>query len=213
MHGHARALAHVDGDRPGAGLPGGGGGVHTREAGSSLSDPKRPLVCALFDDAHPRTLKMPRTRYGQYPRGLIEKLLPYLRCPRHLLVHVCSGCLPPGEGIRVDRDPSAHPDVLADGRCLPFADGSMEALLIDPPYTVQYARQFYAFDYPRPAHLLAEAARVVKPGGRIGFVHYITPRPAKGTRAVKVFGLSTGSNMPMRAIVIYERDGAQRELA
>jgi SAM-dependent methyltransferase len=187
------------------GVPG-GGGVHTREAGSKLSEPKRPPVLALFDDVHPRSLRMPKARYGMYPLGLIEKVLPWLLCARHDLVHVCSGGLPPGEGIRVDRDPSAAPDILADGRHLPFRDGSIAALLIDPPYTNQYAAQFYGFDYPRPAHLLAEAARVVRPGGRIGFVHYITPRPAKGTRCVKVFGLSTGANMPMRAVTIYERD-------
>lgn len=42
-------------------------------------------------------------------------------------------------------------------------------------------------------------------------VHYITAKPAKGTRFVKAFGLSTGFDMPMRAVSIYERD--QRELA
>lgn len=58
---------------------------------------------------------------------------------------------------------------------------------------------------------LDEAARVVRPGGRILIVHYHTPRPPQGTRLVKVIGLSTGFNYPMRALSIYERD--QKELS
>ena len=48
-------------------------------------------------------------------------------------------------------------------------------------------------------------------GGRIALVHYITAKPAPGTRFVKAFGLSTGFDMPMRAIAIYEKD--QRGIA
>jgi hypothetical protein len=34
-------------------------------------------------------------------------------------------------------------------------------------------------------------------------VHYITPKPAPGTTFVNAFGLSTGFDMPMRAVSIY----------
>lgn len=154
----------------------------------------------------------PMAVYGQYPRGLIAKLLPWLRCARSRILHVCSGSLPKGEGIRVDIRPEAHPDFVADGRSLPFADGEHDAVMLDPPYSEGYASSLYGVEYPRPSHLLAEAARVVRPGGRIAIVHYITPRPAPGTRFVKAFGLSTGFDMPMRAVSIYERDQPQLDL-
>jgi hypothetical protein len=156
--------------------------------------------------------EVPEAVYGQYPRGLIAKLLPWLGCARHEVLHVCSGSLPPGEGIRVDIRPDAKPDILADGRKLPIADGTIAAVMLDPPYSEEYAASLYGVEYPRTAHLLAEAARVVRPGGRIVLVHYHTPRPPPGTRLVKVIGLSTGFNYPMRAISVYERDQPRLDL-
>jgi SAM-dependent methyltransferase len=111
-----------------------------------------------------------------------------------------------GGGIRVDIRPEARPDFLADGRNLPFADGSHAAVMLDPPYSEGYAKSLYGVAYARPSHLLREAARVVRPGGRIAIVHYITPKPVKGIRFVKAFGVATGFDMPMRALTIYERD-------
>lgn len=165
--------------------------------------PKAPPICMLYPDLAEGL--EPAPVFGQFPRGLIGKILPWLRARRDRVLHVCSGALPRGEGIRVDIRPEAHPDILADGRALPFADGTIEAVLLDPPYTEHYAKELYGTDYPRPSHLLAEAARVVQPGGRIGFVHYITPNPPAGTRFVKCFALSMGFGFPMRCISIYER--------
>jgi SAM-dependent methyltransferase len=168
--------------------------------------PKRPVLLMLYPDVLEELAPAPV--YGQYPVGFIEKMLPWLQCDRRRILHVCSGALPRGEGIRVDIRADARPDIIADGRALPFADGSIEAVCLDPPYTKHYAAELYGVDYPRPKHLLAEAARVVRPGGRIGFLHYNTPKPPPATRCVKVFGVSTGFDMPMRAFTIYEREHA-----
>jgi hypothetical protein len=164
----------------------------------------------LYDDlVNPGELG-PEPVYGQYPRGLIAKALAWLCCQRHQVLHVCSGSLPRGEGLRVDVRAAARPDILADGRELPFADGTWHGgILIDPPYSAHYARELYHVEYPRPSHLLREAARVIAPGGRIGIVHYITPKPAPGTFFVKAFAVSTGFDMPMRALSFFERDGSE----
>lgn len=179
--------------------------------------PKPPPVMVLYKDLAPEVQLVfdvdaaaPRQArgvpvYGQYPVGLISKMLPWLGCQRHEVLHVCSGALPPGEGIRVDIRRDANPDIVADGRRLPFADGAIAAVMLDPPYNEHYAGELYGVKYPRPAHLLREAARVVRPGGRIVFVHYITPKPVAGTRFVVAFGLSTGFDMPMRAVTVFER--------
>ena len=165
--------------------------------------PRRPAISMLFDDIE----QEPEAGvFGMYPANLIGRLLPWLRCDRREVLHVCSGGLSRGEGIRVDIRREAKPDIVADGRALPFADGSMRAVMIDPPYTEHYARELYGTDYPRPAHLLAEASRVVAPGGRIVFVHYLLPNAPPGAKFIKAFGLSMGFGYPMRAVAIYERE-------
>lgn len=172
--------------------------------------PKPPPLLMLYGDLVDEP--GPQPIYGQYPRGLIGKVLPWLRCARHEILHVCSGALPRGEGIRIDIRPAARPDIIADGRALPLRTGSVAAVMIDPPYCEEYALSLYGVEYPRPSHLLAEAARVVVPGGRIALVHYITASPVRGTRFVKAFGLSIGFDAPMRAVSIYERDHAELAL-
>lgn len=185
-----------------------------RIGAKDLAEPSRPAMCFLYEDlAELAELERPQQVFGMYPQSFIPKILPWLKCDRRRVVHVCSGGLPRGEGIRVDIRPDAHPDVLADGRNLPFQTGSVDAVLLDPPYTEHYARDLYGVKYPRPSHLLREAARVVKPCGRIGFVHYITPNPPPFCRVIKVFGLSTGFGFPMRAVTIFERDQAELDLA
>jgi hypothetical protein len=166
--------------------------------------PKAPQICMIYEDL--TDLDKPMPVFGQYPVGMIEKLLPWLKCRRHEILHVCSGALSKGDGIRVDLRPDARPDVVADGRALPFADASFAAVLCDPPYTEQYAKNLYGVEYPRPAHLLAEAARVVRPGGIIGFVHYLVPMPPPRCRFVRAFGLSAGFGFPMRAITLFARE-------
>ena len=177
----------------------------------SVLAPRPPPVLVLYEDLYDFRDK-PSPVYGQYPRGLIKRMLPWLCCERHEILHVCSGALPRGEGIRVDVRPEAQPDILADGRALPLADRSVAAVMIDPPYSPEYAKSLYGIEYPRPSHLLREAARVVRPGGRIAIVHYITPKPVAGLVFVKAFGLSTGFDMPMRAITVYERPLAGLDL-
>lgn len=177
---------------------------------SATVAPRRPPICMLFPDL--AELAAPAGVFGMFPQAFIGKVLPWLRAARAEVLHVCSGALPPGEGIRVDMRPDARPDILADGRSLPLADGSAAAVLIDPPYSEHYARELYGVEYPLPSHLLREAARVVRHGGRIGFVHYLVPNPPPGCHHVKTFGLSMGFGYPMRAVTVYEREQASLPL-
>jgi SAM-dependent methyltransferase len=169
-----------------------------RAGGHPDVTPRPPALCLFYDDlADPRE---PTPVFGQYPAALIPKLLPWLACKRHEILHLCSGALPPGEGIRVDMRADAAPDVVADARDLPrdrFPDGSAAAVMLDPPYTPEYAERLYGVtDYPLPAHLLREAVRVVRPGGMIAFVHYLVPMPPPGRDLRKGLGSVDGVRLP-----------------
>lgn len=177
-------------------------------AGRALGDrPKPPalwnaLPAQRFDDGPPI--------FGQYPKGFLpwahERIC--LRGSPDLL-HVCSGGLgPETRGIRVDIRPEVHPDVVADGTNLPFDDESFDGVLIDPPYSVEYAEELYGVDYPRPSALLREAARVLRPGRRVGMLHFLVPNPPPGLSIVEIHGVTTGTGYRIRAFTVYQKDDA-----
>lgn len=122
------------------------------------------------------------------------------------VLHVCSGGLgPETRGVRVDIRRAMFPDIVADGTALPFAEESFDAVLIDPPYSVEYAEHLYGIEYPRPSALLREAWRVLRPCRRVGIVHFLVPRPEHGLRFVEVHGITTGCGYRIRALTVFEK--------
>lgn len=144
--------------------------------------------------------------WGSYPKGFVAWACRALQVAPSEVLHVCSGSLRAGQGIRVDIRAAARPDVIADGRCLPFPDASFPAVMIDPPYTVEYSVDFYGTEYPRPSHLLREASRVVRPCGRVGILHFLVPMSIHPLRMEAVYGITTGAGYRIRAFAVYQRD-------
>jgi hypothetical protein len=154
--------------------------------------------------------------FGQFPDGFLRdvirlKLLGDIT--RDEVLHVCSGTLGPRERWTVDIRAEARPSVIARGQALPFTEASFKAVLLDPPYTEEYARNLYRSEFPRPSHLLREAARVVMPGGRIGLLHIAVPITPVGCEFVTSFGLVPGPGFRIRAFTVYERTQAQLPFA
>lgn len=146
--------------------------------------------------------------WGIYPKGFLNFALRVMQVPAAEVLHVCSGSLTKRDvqgGTRVDINPARKPDVVADGRHLPFKDNTFGGVMIDPPYTLEYARDLYQCEYPRPRHLLIEATRVVKPGGMIAFLHFILPHVVPGMRFVGVRGVSQGLGYRIRALSLYRK--------
>lgn len=163
-------------------------------------DPAAPIKGPPYWNTH-------RARvYGQYPKRFAAWACKQIRVQPDKVLHVCSGALAEGAGVRVDIRSCVGPDVVADGRRLPFADNSFPGALLDPPYSKQYAEDLYSTGYPTPASLLREAVRVVRPGGLIGLLHQIYPFPVRGAHIVSTTGISTGCGFAMRCFVIIEVD-------
>lgn len=149
--------------------------------------------------------------FGQFPYGFLAdvirlKLLGDVT--RDEILHVCSGTLGPRERWTVDCRLAARPAVVAQGQALPFRNAAFRAILLDPPYTEEYARNLYRSEFPRPSHLLREAARVVTHGGRIGLLHIAVPITPEGCQFVTSFGVVPGPGFRIRAFTIYERKQA-----
>lgn len=146
--------------------------------------------------------------FGQFPDGFMKDVLRMRLLgdvQRDEVLHICSGTLGPREKFTVDMRLAARPMVVARGEALPFRDAIFKAVMIDPPYTEEYARNLYRSEFPRPSHLLREAARVVKPGGRIGLLHIAVPITPAGCEWVEAFGVVPGPGFRIRAFTIYQR--------
>src|SRR5271157_516214 len=68
---------------------------------------------------------------GGYPKGFLPWALGQMGCenPNEVL-HVCSGSM--RSGVTVDIREEVKPCIVADARCLPFANDSFRYILIDP---------------------------------------------------------------------------------
>lgn len=53
---------------------------------------------------------------------------------------------------------------------------------------------------------MAEAYRLVRPGGRVGMLHYIWPQPpAKDARLIAIVGVVVGIQNRIRQFTVYEK--------
>lgn len=171
--------------------------------------PKAPALWAALDTFVDQDGIESRGVLGGYPKGFVPWASRLLNSRPGDVLHLCSGGLPPGVGrVRVDIRPSQRPDVVADCRKLPFRDSTFRAVMIDPPYSVEYSRDLYGVEYPRPSHLLAEASRVVEPSGRIGILHYLVMPAPPGCDFHGVRGVTTGLGYRIRAFTIYQKHQA-----
>ncbi len=158
-------------------------------------------------NGHPIMFGLPEAEHfgpfpdgGGYPLRFLPRAYSILGVtdPARVL-HVCSGSM--RVGLRVDIRPAMHPTVVADVLALPFADNTFEWVMADPPYSREYAANLYGTGdaYPNPHSLVTECLRVLKYGGRLGFMHHIVPKFKRPGRLLHVYTITQGPGYNVRA--------------
>lgn len=167
-------------------------------------------------------LKNGQKFYGSYPAGFPERARALLGVTiNDAALHICGGKIkyyPYANAIgqndkTLDLDESLDPDYLQDARDpYPAVEGGWPAILMDPPYSEEDAKHYSpgAEKYPKPALLLKNALLAVRPGGRVGILHYLSPRPPSErigfkTRFVACIGVVVGFNNRIRVFSVFEK--------
>lgn len=159
-------------------------------------------------------LKHGATYYGAYLGGFPERARALLGASiDEPVLHVCGGCarLYPyagGFGQRdktLDLDPALRPDYLSDARAA-YPKG-FKAILADPPYSEDDASNYAVGRerYPPPALIVRNAIAALKPGQRVGLIHYQLPQPPANARFVAAIGVLCGFNNRIRVYSVFEK--------
>jgi hypothetical protein len=173
-------------------------------------------------------LARPKVKYyGAYPNGFLERARALLGVvPHDAVLHVCGGrakdypAKPRGFGPNdrtLDLDRVLEPDYLQAATsplpecyCGPKIKSKRlwPALIADPPYTPEDARNYApgSHSFPAPNHVLRNMLDMVRPGGRVGMLHYILPQPPRaGVKFVACIAVIVGYNNRVRLFSVFER--------
>lgn len=150
------------------------------------------------------------TLHGQYPPTFLRRALAlWPDIPERRMLHVCAGTVQ--HGVRVDLSPRFRPSVVANAEQLPFASGSFDVVLYDPPYDKANAKIYgVAPKPPRWPQTMTEMARVLTPGGHIGILHWYYPSYSRRKQGLKLTGLiavCVGFCSMTRMFSIFEKVG------
>jgi hypothetical protein len=165
-------------------------------------------ICDVWILARPKV-----KYYGAYPSGFLSRARELLGVTiDDAVLHVCGGMarqypfrgFGPNDKTLDVRGELLQPDIVHDVRD-PLS-GCWPAVIADPPYTVADASEYGTIPlFPEPTALLKNCLSVTRIGGRVGFLHYILPRPPKTARFVACVGVIVGYGNRMRCYSVFER--------
>lgn len=110
-------------------------------------------------------------------------------------------------GVTTDFRPETGADYICDYRHVPVPDSYFSGVLADPPYADHWQNQWHGA-LPKPKHILAEASRIVKPGGLIGILHIIIIPAYKEfkVKRIALHPILTGPNNAIRVFNVFRKE-------
>ena len=146
----------------------------------------------------------PVSKYrGAFPRFFEENLVKVLGYPEAILQPFGGRAT---LGVRCDLDPTVEPDHVCDAHELPFPAESFDMVLLDPPYSDEEAQSIYGTPRLRPSVYVAEAVRVLRPGGWLVVYGDREPaRPPCCNHAFRIVVILRPHHRPRVAMVFQKR--------
>lgn len=148
---------------------------------------------------------------GAYPAGFLKRLKKafeyiYPTNPRDIL-HVCSGRIPPEEGIRIDLDPSYNPDYLDDVETMKdISDDLFQWVMADPPYNNPASQKYYKMKMPNKAKMIKQMVRVCKVDGYVSILDQISPNSvSRCLKRVAIIGITSVPNQDLRVFTVFKK--------
>jgi hypothetical protein len=161
--------------------------------------------------------------FGAYPAGFLSRARDLLGVGMEdQVLHVCAGKVRdyPYRGVgpndvTMDLDESLKPDIVGDAavgldyRRAIHEHPQIQAVLADPPYTVEFAAHYQpgAEKFPSASKIVHHAILDVLPvGGRVGVLSLEWPRyPKKNARQIAVVAVYVGNGNLGRTFAVFER--------
>ena len=135
--------------------------------------------------------------FGRFSKALKELIK---QESEGLVLNICSGFW--DFGITIDMVQSA--DIKADAWYLPIKDSVADTVICDPPYTDFWGRK-YGARIQGVLPLLDELLRVLKPEGKLIFLHWLIP-PKKYGKLEATYLVMFGGTRPVRALSILRKE-------
>lgn len=141
--------------------------------------------------------------YGQYPSTFVKRVSAMLEGMR--ILHLCCGRCHIDGAVNVDLHQLPEADIRADVENLPFASGSFDAVLIDPPYSEEDAQRYKVKRLIKTGAVMREARRVLSGNGWLLWLDEKYPSYHRAEWRLKgLIGIVTGFERRSRILSLFQ---------
>lgn len=148
---------------------------------------------------------------GAYPAGFLKRFrtafADFIPSDPMDMLHVCSGRLPPSEGMRLDVDSKYDPDILSDAEDMSQVnDEAFSWVIADPPYNENASKKYYKRPLLKKSQMIREMTRVCKVNGFIALLDQYSPNSfPRCLKRIALVGVTSVPNTDMRIFTVWQK--------